>query len=425
MIYSIICYTVPMNDAERELLHKYWLFKELDPTDFKYSVQQVHQSRVSGSRGLYTFIKEPSLVLDLPSFICSSCNAKIPVKNRTELHARLNDPNYGQCVKCKTKLKEKLEKRAIKTIRKFKDEAFPAVSYLEELSYEQSLSLLALISDTENLQIYLAYSPAEISITRSETIDQKILSSLKSLGALVYIKKLPAEVEQSYELIIGDFRRISYYRASSSRYAHDQYRNENLITEGVYINRPVIKDGVRATNLHNLLYAKILSASISPSDIHNIQRIIQGIQFAKLYQLIANVSREYQIDIADSNVLRALLDALAEKYAPDKLYFTFRVKARDVVVYMHQNDSNCHAERNYLAKFISNYIQFAESRGYGLDRSWSIPTDIEISPFEAIFSQLYLDGEFNFNRLSSKAIVAKWLEKVELLPGQSPPSLST
>ena len=122
-------------------------------------------------------------------------------------------------------------------------------------------------------------------------------------------------------------------------------------------------------------------------------------------------------------MLRALLEAVSEKYAPDKLYFTFRVKAKDVVVYMHQNDSNYYAERNYLAKFISSYIQFAEDKGCGLERSWSIPPDIEISSFEAIFSQLYLDGEFNFNRLSSKAIVSKWLEKVELL-SEDPPSLS-
>src|SRR5690554_5545186 len=108
MIYSMICYTVPMNDAERELLHEYWLFNEQDPTDFKYSVQQLSQSRVEGRRSLSTVIKVPSFVLDFPSFVCSSCKVGIPVRNRTEFRDRLNDPNYGQCAKCKAEFMERL-----------------------------------------------------------------------------------------------------------------------------------------------------------------------------------------------------------------------------------------------------------------------------------------------------------------------------
>jgi hypothetical protein len=43
-----------------------------------------------------------------------------------------------------------------------------------------------------------------------------------------------------------------------------------------------------------------------------------------------------------------------------------------------------------------------------------LPPEIQSSPFEALFSQLYLNGHFDWNRLSAKEVVALSMESIPL-----------
>ncbi len=91
------------------------------------------------------------------------------------------------------------------------------------------------------------------------------------------------------------------------------------------------------------------------------------------------------------------------------------MKAKDAVVHMHKEHAPEYIAKHYFAKFVGSYIQYVENKDFELNKTWTLPPHNEKSPFEALFSQIHLDGHLDWNKLSTKDVVALWLENVCLL----------
>lgn len=88
------------------------------------------------------------------------------------------------------------------------------------------------------------------------------------------------------------------------------------------------------------------------------------------------------------------------------------MKAQDTIHYMHVNSASGYKAKHFFTRIVGSYIQYVENNEFELKWSRSLPISIQASPFEALFCQIYLDGHFDWNKLSAKEVVALWLENV-------------
>jgi hypothetical protein len=257
----------------------------------------------------------------------------------------------------------------------------------------------------------LGESLENISITDIQSIDYKIIHSLIDKKALIYIPELPSDLERANALVYGDFRHVTY----DNRYRKSvRYRHPDSVVPGIYLNTPVLDECVVTSDITLILYQKIQSSMLSIDDVTMVNHIVKEMQLGKLYMLVHEISKDKKIPIDNSNVLRALLNHLAENYPPQIIFFTFNVKARETIEYIYKESIPAYKAKHYFAKVVGSFIQRIENKGTELDRAWTLPPHIQTSPFEALFSQLYLNGHFDWNKLSAKEVVALWLENVRL-----------
>lgn len=293
----------------------------------------------------------------------------------------------------------------------FKAEHLKPKEYVEMLSMEESLALLSVASGRSDDNFFLGESPENLSITGCEALNQTFLVSFLTNGVITLVSELPPKVEQENRIVFGQYDRVTYAHQSQNVRT---YKHPDSVTPGFYLNAPIIDGEVYTSGIDSLIYQNLLASSVSPEEATKLHHIITEIQLDKMYRMTREISKEYGLIIDNSNKLRALLLHLAKHYAPQQVYFTFNVKARDTIVYMHKERPPSYIENQLFAKFVGDYIQLIENKGWELKKTWSLPPSIQTSSFEALFSQIYLDGHFDWNRLSAKQVVALWLENVQL-----------
>ena len=412
----MICYLSDMKEHEISVINDYWeLSEKLNNKSFDifhYTLNQINNKYQSERvRSVSVLAKKSVFLVPHDVFICQDCNCKIPAKNRTDLINRLKTGEAEICTDCLAKRQQRILDDAHRILNAFKAERFSPTAYLNSLAVEELLALLSITAEQAENDAFLGMSPDEVTITGVQLIDKKIVFSLIEKKALIYIPEIPLEVERANNVIYGRLARITY----ENRYKNPvQYRPPESVFSGVYINSLVLDGGEEISDISQILYHQLQSLVLSFDDVTKVHQIIKEIQIGKLYELVNDIGKEYKIAIDNSNVLRGLLDHLAENYSPMKIYFTFRVKARDTIEYMHKESISGYRSKYYFTKFVSNYIQYIEDNGFVLKKSWTLPPHLHVSPFEALFSQLYLNKHFDWNRLSAKEVVALWLENVHL-----------
>ena len=409
----MICYPKDANEHEVEALNEYWLLDKTSKIGFKRSVKDIDRNyQKRQCRRLSLLVQKSLFALNTAPFICIDCGCKVPVKSRKYFTQRTQDCTTTTCNQCINKRREKSKFEAQIIIRDFKAENFKAQPYLDSLTIDETIALLCITSSKQSGKL-LTINEQDLEITGVKSADQSLLTSLIEKKALTFIQDLPLDVLKANQFLYGSYSHVSYDRMPK-RYAYHQHPES--VTKGLYLNTLALENGfeLRDSEISSVLYQKLQSSPVSLELISKIQRIIRDIQTHKLYILVNEVSSEYAIPIDNSNPLRALLDHLAENYSPQKLNFTFNVTARKTIVHIHKDAPPTYIAKHYFTKSVSRYIEYIESKGFDLEKSWRLPPSLETSPFEAIFCQLYLQGHFNWNRLSAKEIVASWLSNVEL-----------
>lgn len=408
----MICYHESLTQPEILAVNDYWLLSTETYSGFQYSVQEVTSlHRGQQIRGVSALAGRCSFVSSDPSFSCPSCQRKKPVRGRQEYSRRIKAQKSESCSECIAKQKRQLFDSAQEILDAFKAENFVPGAYLELLSVEESLALLSLVSGLADGNFFLGECLETLSITGCQALDQKFLISFLSNGVITLVSEIPLEVERANRIIFGQYDRITYdYQPKNA----GEYRNPGTVTPGLYLNAPVVDGEVYTSGIASLVYQNLQASGVSPADATKVHHIIREIQLDKMYRMTREISAEYGLPIDNSNTLRSLLLHLATNYAPQQVYFTFNVKAKDTIVYMHKERPPFYIENQLFAKFVGNYIQMIENRGWELKKTWGLPPSIQTSPFEALFCQLYLDSHFDWNPLSAKQVVAVWLENVEL-----------
>lgn len=412
----MICYLSDITEDEISVINDYWEFSEDSDNEsfdiFQYTLDQITNKHRSKRVRSVSFLAKKSVFFVLHDiFICQDCNCKIPAKNRMDLINRLKTGEAAICDDCLGRRQQHILDGAHQTLNAFKAEKFMPIAYLNNLSIEELLALLSITVEQAENNAFLGTSPDEVNITGVQLIDQKIVQSLIDKKALIYIPEIPLEVEKANHVIYGSFSYITY----ENQYENTvQYSPSGSITSGVFINSLILDSGEEISDISQVLYQKLQSIVLTVDDAAKIHQIVKETQIGKLYELVIDVGKEYKIAIDHSNVLRGLLDHLADNYAPMKIYFTFQVKARDTIAYIHKESISGYQIKHYFTKFVSNYIEYIEDRGFVLEKSWTLPPHIHVSPFEAVFSQLYLNEHFDWNRMSTKEVVALWLENAHL-----------
>jgi hypothetical protein len=406
----MICYPEDVTDDEISVIDDYWLLSEESRSGFLYTLRQIDNNHKSEQvRPVSVLAGKSRFFIPNSTFICQDCQCKIPVKNRREYTNRKNAQGTIICAECSDLRQRRLIEKAQITLREYISEKFKPEQYLDSLSIEESLALLSISAEQTEQNKYLGESLEDVSITDIQSIDYKIVSSLVDKKALIHIPELPSDVERANEVIYGDFSRVTY----DNRYRKSvRYRHPDSIVPGVYLNTPILNEHVEASDITSILYHNVQSSILSVDDVKMINLIVKEMQLGKLYKLVDEVSKDKKIPIANSNVLRALLNHLAEYYPPQNIFFTFMVKAREAIEYIYKESIPVYRAKNFFANFVDRYIQRVENKGEQLYKAWTLPPHIQTSPFEALFSQIYLNGHFNWNKLSAKEVVTLWLENV-------------
>lgn len=408
----MICYPVDVTEDEKSVIDDYWLLSDESSSGFLYTLQQIDRKHKSKQvRPVSILARKSSFYISHPAFICQDCKCEIPVKNRRDYINRFKVKRAAVCSDCSDLRQQNLIANAQNILREYVFDKFQPEQYLDGLSIEESLALLSITAEQTENSKYLGESIDDVSITDIQSIDYKIVHSLINKKALIHIPKLPSDVERANKVIYGDFSHVTYdkrYRKSV------RYRHPDSIMPGIYLNNPTKNECFEVSDITSILYKRIQTSILTIDDFKMVNFLVKEMQIEKLYKLVSEVSKDKKIPIANSSVLRALLNHLAECYPPQNIFFTFMVKAREAIEYIYKESIPVYKAKNYFAIFVGRYVQHQENKGNQLYKAWTLPPHIQTSPFEALFSQIYLNGHFNWNNLSAKEVVALWLESVSL-----------
>lgn len=413
----MICYPADANETEISAIDDYWLQSENSPTGFMYTLKEINE-RYQGReiRPISYLVKESCF---LPhsmqsAFSCEDCMQKKPATSRTNYSQRTKSKAAMICGECEALRRQRVRSEARQVIEKYKADNFQTQPYyIDALGFEESLALLALLSNHADEGYFIGESPDDITITGVPSLDHQLFQALVDKKALIHIDTLPEEVERANNAIYGRNDRLTYH----DRYRNSvTYRNPESITTGIFLASPYSESeqSLSIPTITALLYENVVSQTASIDDSAKIHQLIKEVQIQKLYQLVIHISQEYKLPIDNSPTLQSLLSHLAENYPPNKLFYTFHRKAKDTITHIHKESTAPYIAKNYFSMFVGNYIQYVEDRGFELIKTWTIPPSVGTSSFESVFSQIYLNGHFNWNRLSAKDVVALWLENVRL-----------
>ncbi|WP_125199520.1 hypothetical protein [Guyparkeria sp. SCN-R1] len=412
----MICYPADVNEQEILAVNDYWAFSTGTISGFRYTIDRIDRyyrsDDVRRTRPVSVLARKSSFVGDHPAFECSSCRKKIPAENRQDYIKKTRIYAHGVCPPCLEAQMKELHDDARETLRGFLEVELQPEPYLASLDIIDTLSLLTILTEYSNDGPFIASSPDDLIITGIDAVDRALFSSLCSKGALTYISELPVEVSRANSVLFGELDRLTYLRGARGGGA--VYRPEGAVSKGVYLN-PLDLDGViHSSGLESVFFQRLQEIQCSEAEDSGVRRIIHQVQLMKLYALVQDVAAEHRLEVAPSNKLRSLLEHLANNYPPLNVHFCFRVKAREVVIYLHTDNPPQYRVKHLFAKFVGDYIQQIESKGWDLKKIWTIPPSVEASPFEALFSRLFLDEDFNWDRLSAQKVFSTWQDRCGL-----------
>ncbi len=408
----MICYPVGVTEVEILAINDYWLISNESRTGFLYTLKEIDNTyKPNNSRPISVLTKKSRFFTPHPAFTCQNCRCKKPVKNRSEYIRRTKSEGEIICCECSNLKHQRDIDIAHRTLKEYKTEIFKPVPYLDSLTFEESFALLVILSEQTQNSHLLGEELNDVTITGIQSIDQRILLSLIEKKALVYISALPSDVESSNTLLNGASDCLTYDKRSKKL---ARYQHPDSIATGVYLSALALDEALDVTDISSILYHKLRASAWPIDDVKKAHQTIKEVQLGKLYQLVMEVTREYKLPVENSTSLSSLLNHLVNKYPPQNIFYTFRVYAQAAAARIHKESPPWQVAARYFTSLVREYIEGAENRGFTLNRVWTIPSNIQTSPFEALFSQLYLDGHFNWNKLSAGEVVSKWLGSARL-----------
>lgn len=406
----MICYLEDVTEEEIAVINDYWKLSDDISTVFQYTLKQIDDKHKPNKVRPVRFLAKKSVFVFPHNLLtCQECDCNIPVINRRDLINRINSEEKITCSDCVDRGLQRILDGANQIVNEYRAEKFAPIAYLNNLAVEELLVLLSITTEYTENNAFLGMSPDDVIITGIQMIDKNIVLSLIDKKALVYIPEVPFNVERASNVI---------YSLSNITFNNTvQYWPSESVYPGIYVNSLALDRGEEVSDISKILYQKLQSLILSVDDVVKIHQIIKETQIGKLYELVREIAKEYQIEIDNSNILGGLIEHVAGNYSPMKIYYTFRVKAWDTLAYLYKDSVSGYRAKHIFTASVRNYIQYIEDKGFELKKSWTLPQHIRASSFEALFSRLYLDGHFDWNRLSAKAVVALWLENVRLEEG--------
>jgi hypothetical protein len=314
-----------------------------------------------------------------------------------------------ECSGCTKRKLQVLKEQSIQLLENYLSSILNQSEYYESLSYLDCVFLLAILSDDYQDKKPVFGSDKRINLTGSEELDIKAISRLIDIGALVNIKELPENIQIAETIICGSSN-TNLYR--HGRYGYKPQRNPLAIERGIYFSL-----SARFSNIPEFvtsLYERIVKMGITPTECEELKRLVIGIRVQNFYRLIEGISQEFNLVISNSNPLGALISHLSENYPITKCYYTFYHYAKEVVLYIHKNNPDFYSKNHLFTKFVSNYIQDVEDKGWELKITRRLPEAIFTSNVEALVSQHFIDGHFNWHSLTANEVIERWLSKIPI-----------
>ncbi|AEG01191.1 hypothetical protein [Methylomonas methanica] len=348
---AIICYLKSLSDDEIISINKYWTLNDSNKNEFKYTLTQIDEQRDPKCSRVSVLVNKSSCLINNPAFFCKVCKQAKPVKNRTELMARLRLSSF-QCQECEQKQISVLREESIKILRNFISDALKKTDYFHRLSYIDKLILLTMLFDNYQEKKPIISSDARLNITGSENVDIPALSRLVKIGALVKIVDLPEEVAHA-ETKFHESSLTTVSRLRRNRYMPRSQRNQFAIERGIYFSLPLGFNN--SAEFIEKIYNDIVSGGIAANEVTDLKRMVIDMRIENFYRLIDHIAHDFNLEISNSVPLSALLSHLAERYPITKCYYTFHRYAKEVVLYMHKNDPPSYSRCHLFTKFVSNY----------------------------------------------------------------------
>lgn len=404
----MICYPVGVSEIDVLVIDDYWRGHFGDRADFSYRLVDInHAHRFGGVRNISKLVKESFFALNSKKFVCVCCGVVDPVSSRAQLIERVKVFEF-RCSECQRVAREELLDRSSQVVEKFKKDNLAHFDYVDNLDIVESIFLFSIVAGKMDLRFPVAGNSSEICVTGVPAIDYSVFSSLLEKKAFFCVDSLPPEVESASNSI-RVVRGASRGRADK---LNKSVVSPDNVYRGVYVLCPA--EDCDAGDLLNMLHVRITRDRLSLEEVSRMRQIVTEIKQVGLYELVKEVAREFKMQTENSPALQALLLHLAGRYSPIKLFFTFHAQAGRAVIYQHKKGIYSFAQRHLFTKFLGNYINYIEERGSELNLSKALPPSVGGAPFETFFCNFYLEGHFDWSRLSAREVISIWLERVEI-----------
>ena len=406
----IICYLEPLSDSEVESINKYWNVDPDSTNGFACTLKEIDSQKAEGCGPVSGLVKKSCcLVPCSPVFYCEDCQSASPVMSRAQYTKRLKLDSF-ECEECSERRLNALKEESVSLLTSYLDGKLNQKDYFKDLSYLDCVYLLATLSDDyqENKPVFSAEK--RIDLTGAEHLDKVALSRLIEIGALVNLQELPEEIA-SAEKTLYENANDRVFRGRG-RDTYNLYKSPLAIERGIYFSLP--PQFSNYIEFYTAIYQRVTLSGITRKECDELKRLVINMRVENLYRLIESISSEFSLEIKKSNPLSALLLHLSESYPIINCYYTFSFYAFDVIKYIRNNNTEFYAQCHLFTKRVSRYIENLEANGWELKKNRKLPDAICTSSVEALVSQHFIDGHFNWNSLTANEVVERWLSSIDI-----------
>lgn len=407
----MICYLRSLTEVKVKVVNDYWQISPVCDTEFVHKVKDIDDRYAPlGVTSPYCCYFKSEYGLYGDRFLCKKCSRRRTARNRTDYIEIMSDYSQYLCEECFRSDRELKFVESMGTICDFFEEFKPAY-YLDDLLIEEIIFLMALWRTNKDRRGFISDDICGVDVTSVESLDVRIVKSLIGKGALRWVGEFPEKVEDANRFVSENSR----YMSSDVLPPGPKGRKfGGVVRRGLYLVGAVGSNGEYLSDVYWHLNSKVKSITYTIEDASRIYHIVKNIQVEKLYSICKYIEGTKKISIKNTQSLVVLLDYVADRVSPESACFTFYGMAYEAIRLTERDGLSYFVSVNLFTKLVGKFYQWAEASNFELDKVRDLPPNIDYSNFETLFSYVCLNKNFNFDRFSSKEVVALWMNCTNL-----------
>ena len=419
---GMICYCDSVSENELEAINLYWEMNEATNSGFSFTVSELQAKFKGKVSNLNNLIKKKScFTFDPDSSACNWCG-KITIAYKRKDVLDIKKSDVYVCKTCihekqeRERLEEEQRKRALfSTIKNIKQQMLLGNYSVSTLSYVEKLYLFLLLSeyyeaDGEPLKIDVE----NFCLAGSSESDHQYISQLVQKNILISIKEIPDEIRVlTDKLVFEGPNAFSRHDWMGTARRSENYLISSPFKVGVYLCQ--CEKGGSTSSLLQTLYTDICEINLTQRDFEDISILVESVRLGNLYDIVDWISADCRIPVEKSIKLENLLKHLAKSYPLRVCCWLLYSQADKVAAHLHKTNTPSYISKKLLAKKTDDYLTLAKEKGWEFSYTKKLPDDIETSALESLVADHFLEGNFNWQMLTTSEVIKGWTKNAKLV----------